>query len=261
MTLVGWLQIALYCAVVLALVKPLGWYMTRVFSGEKTFLSPVLRPVEVGLYKISGVNDRSRTGLAEIYRFDAAVPHRRLSHPLCLPAHPGRIAVQSARHDGVRAGSVVQHRHQLHHEHELAELWRRNNASYLAQMLGLTHQNFLSAATGIVLAVALIRGFARHSTSQHRQLLGRRYALHTLHPAADLHPLRTVPGLAGHSADASGPLSTPTTLEGAQADRLRSGLSPRKSPSRCSAPTAAASSTPMPRIRSRTRRRCRTSFR
>ena len=59
MTLVGWLQIALYCAVVIALVKPLGWYMTRVFSGEKTFLSPILRPVEDGLYKISGVDDRS----------------------------------------------------------------------------------------------------------------------------------------------------------------------------------------------------------
>ncbi len=59
MTLIGWIQIALFCAVVVALVKPLGWYMTRVFSGEKTFLSPILRPVETGLYKIAGVDDRS----------------------------------------------------------------------------------------------------------------------------------------------------------------------------------------------------------
>src|SRR6185437_10070835 len=58
MTLNGWIQIALFCAIITALVKPLGWYMTRVFSGERTFLSPVLRPVEAGLYKIAGVNER-----------------------------------------------------------------------------------------------------------------------------------------------------------------------------------------------------------
>ena len=49
MTANGWIQIVVYCAIILALVKPLGWYMTRVFNGERTFLSPVLRPVELGL--------------------------------------------------------------------------------------------------------------------------------------------------------------------------------------------------------------------
>src|SRR5215470_14661190 len=58
MTAIGWLQIILYCVIVVALVKPLGWYMTRVFNGERTFLSPVLRPVEAGLYWISGVDER-----------------------------------------------------------------------------------------------------------------------------------------------------------------------------------------------------------
>ncbi len=58
MTAIGWFQIILYCAVVVALVKPLGWYMTRVFNGEATFLSPVLRPVERGFYWISGVDER-----------------------------------------------------------------------------------------------------------------------------------------------------------------------------------------------------------
>ncbi|MEH2602189.1 K+-transporting ATPase A subunit [Bradyrhizobium sp. AZCC 1588] len=52
MTIIGWFQILLYCAIVVALVKPLGWYMTRVFNGERTLLSPILRPVEVGLYRI-----------------------------------------------------------------------------------------------------------------------------------------------------------------------------------------------------------------
>ena len=58
MTVIGWIQILLYCAIVVALVKPLGWYMTRVFAGERTFLSPVLRPVERGLYWIGGVDER-----------------------------------------------------------------------------------------------------------------------------------------------------------------------------------------------------------
>ena len=58
MTLNGWIQIALYGAIVLALVKPLGSYMTRVFTGERTFLSPVLGPIERGLYRVSGIDDR-----------------------------------------------------------------------------------------------------------------------------------------------------------------------------------------------------------
>src|SRR5580704_17856447 len=55
MTFNGWLQIALYCALLILLTKPLGGYMTRVFNGERTLLSPVLRPLERGLYRISGV--------------------------------------------------------------------------------------------------------------------------------------------------------------------------------------------------------------
>ena len=58
MTAIGWLQIILYCVIIVALTKPLGGYMTRVFNGERTFLSPVLRPVEAGLYWISGVDER-----------------------------------------------------------------------------------------------------------------------------------------------------------------------------------------------------------
>src|ERR1700676_3647651 len=54
MTLIGWIQILLFCAIVVALVRPLGLYMTRVFNGERTFLSPILRPVEAGLYWIGG---------------------------------------------------------------------------------------------------------------------------------------------------------------------------------------------------------------
>ena len=57
MTVIGWIQILIFCAIVVALVKPLGWYMTRVFAGERTFLSPILRPVEIGLYRVGGVDE------------------------------------------------------------------------------------------------------------------------------------------------------------------------------------------------------------
>src|SRR5690242_6950687 len=57
MTINGWIQIAIYCSLVLALVQPLGGFMTRVFKGERTFLSPIFGPVEIGLYRVCGVNE------------------------------------------------------------------------------------------------------------------------------------------------------------------------------------------------------------
>ena len=58
MTAIGWIQIVLYCAIIVALTKPLGWYMTRVFNGERTFLSAILRPIEAGIYWIGGVDEK-----------------------------------------------------------------------------------------------------------------------------------------------------------------------------------------------------------
>lgn len=57
MTWIGWFQIALFCLIVAALASPVGGYMTRVFAGERTFLSPVLRPVEAGLYHVAGIDE------------------------------------------------------------------------------------------------------------------------------------------------------------------------------------------------------------
>ena len=59
MTVTGWIQILLYCVIIVALTLLLGGYMTRVFSGERTLLSPILRPVELAIYKLAGVNERS----------------------------------------------------------------------------------------------------------------------------------------------------------------------------------------------------------
>src|ERR1700692_2308611 len=58
MTAIGWIQIILYCVIIVALVKPLGWYLHRVFNRHRTLLSPVLRPVEIVLYRIGGVDER-----------------------------------------------------------------------------------------------------------------------------------------------------------------------------------------------------------
>ena len=163
MTVIGWIQILLFCAIIVALAKPLGGYMTRVFNGERTFLSPILRPVEAGLYWISGVDEKREQhwltytvamlffhvgGFAILYalmRFQAVLPFNPMEQSAVAPDLSFNTAV-----------SFITNTNWQNYGGE-------STLSYLTQMLGLTHQNFLSAATGIAIAVALIRGFARSS--------------------------------------------------------------------------------------------------
>ena len=159
MTVNGWIQIALYCAVVLALVKPLGGYMTRVFRREFGALRVVERP----LYALAGTDERAEqhwlsyafamlafnaAGFLLLYllqRFQGALPLN--------PAEMSAVAPDLAFNTAV---SFVTNTNWQNYGGE-------STMSYLVQMLGLTVQNFVSAATGIALAVALIRGFARAS--------------------------------------------------------------------------------------------------
>ncbi len=76
MTANGWLQIGLFFAVLLAVTKPLGVFMARVFEGEKTFLDPVLRPIERLIYRLCGIDGKSRDGMEGIHRRDAAIQLR-----------------------------------------------------------------------------------------------------------------------------------------------------------------------------------------
>jgi K+-transporting ATPase ATPase A chain len=163
MTVIGWIQILLYCAIVVALVKPLGWYMTRVFNGERTFLSPILRPVEVGLYWMGGVDERREQHwltytvtmlLFHVGGFLIIYVLMRLQD--ILPFNP---AGQSAVAPDLSFNTAISFITNTNWQNYGGE----STLSYLVQMLGLTHQNFLSAATGIALAVALIRGFSRSS--------------------------------------------------------------------------------------------------
>src|ERR1700757_2544713 len=163
MTIIGWIQILLFCAIVVALVKPLGWYMTRVFNGERTFLSPLLRPVEAGLYWIGGVDEKREqhwlTYTVAMLLFHVGgflILYALMRLQAVLPFNP---AGQTAVSEDLSFNTAVSFITNTNWQNYGGE----STLSYLVQMLGLTHQNFLSAATGIVLAVALIRGFSRAS--------------------------------------------------------------------------------------------------
>src|SRR5690348_7681069 len=163
MTDIGWMQIILYCAIVVALVKPLGWYMTRVFNGERTFLSPILQPVEAGLYWISGVDAKREqhwlTYTVAMLLFHVGgflIIYGVMRLQAVLPFNP---AGQSAVAEDLSFNTAISFLTNTNWQNYGGE----STVSYLVQMVGLTHQNFLSAATGIALAVALIRGFARAS--------------------------------------------------------------------------------------------------
>jgi K+-transporting ATPase ATPase A chain len=163
MTAVGWIQILLYCAVVIVLVKPLGSYMTRVFAGERTFLSPVIRPVEAGLYRLAGVDEKGEqhwlTYTVTMLLFNLGgflILYAILRLQGFLPFNP---AGMGAVPEALSFNTAVSFTTNTNWQNYGGE----STLSYLTQMLGLTPHNFLSAATGIVLAIALIRGFARGS--------------------------------------------------------------------------------------------------
>jgi K+-transporting ATPase ATPase A chain len=156
-------QILLFCAIVVALAPLLGSYMTRVFNDERTFLSPALRPVEGLVYRIAGVDPKQEqhwlTYTVAMLLFHAAgflLLYGVMRLQALLTFNP---ASQSAVAPDLSFNTTVSFITNTNWQNYGGE----GTMSYLVQMLGLTSQNFLSAATGIVLAVALIRGFVRTS--------------------------------------------------------------------------------------------------
>ncbi|BBK43721.1 potassium-transporting ATPase potassium-binding subunit [Allostella vacuolata] len=163
MTLNGWLQILLFCALTLALVKPLGGYMVRVFQGERTLLSPVLQPIERLLYRAAGPGARDEQhwlayALAmlafNLAGFLVLYLLQRLQGS--LPLNPAGMAAVAPDLAFNTAASFMTNTNWQNYGGE-------TTLSHLVQMAGLTVQNFVSAATGIAVALALIRGFARAS--------------------------------------------------------------------------------------------------
>jgi K+-transporting ATPase ATPase A chain len=163
MTINGWIQILLFCVVIIAITVPLGGYMTRVFAGERTLLSPVLRPVERVLYRLSGVDETAEqywvsyaiAALAFTFAgFLSLYALQRLQN--VLPFNP---AGQDAVGQDLAFNTSVSFITNTNWQSYVPE----TTMSYLTQMAGLAVHNFVSAATGIALAVALVRGFARRS--------------------------------------------------------------------------------------------------
>jgi K+-transporting ATPase ATPase A chain len=163
MTAIGWIQILLYCAIIVAITPVLGSYMTRVFNGERTFLSPVLRPVEAAIYWAGGVDEKREqhwlmyvVGMLLFHVGGFLILYVLMRVQALLPFNP---AEQTAVAPDLSFNTAVSFITNTNWQNYGGE----GTMSYLTQMLGLTHQNFLSAATGIVLALVLIRGFARAS--------------------------------------------------------------------------------------------------
>jgi len=165
MTWQGWLQIAVFTIVVLALARPLGGYMTRVFNGETTLLSPVLRPVERGFYALASVDpakEQSWKGYAlamlTINFAGFALLYLLLRLQNVLPLNPQAFGGLSPHLAFNTAVSFVTNT-------DWQSYGGETTMSTLSQMAGLTVQNFLSAATGIALALVFIRAFARSRVS------------------------------------------------------------------------------------------------
>ena len=161
MTANGWIQIALFLGLVFLLTKPLGVFMARVFTGEKTFMDPVLRPMERTLYRLTGVNEHSEMRWTEygIAMLCFSAVSMLLLYLLervqqFLPWNPQHLgAVPSDLAFNTAASFTTNTNWQAYTP--------ETTMSYLVQMAGLAYHNFTSAAVGIALAIAFVRGIAR----------------------------------------------------------------------------------------------------
>ena len=215
MTSNGWLQIAIYCVLITLFVKPFGAFMYRIFEGERTFLHPVLRPVERAVYWCCGVDEKqeqnwltyavamlffSLAGFVTLYalqRFQGM-----------LPFNP---QAQSAVEQSLAFNTAVSFVTNTNWQSYGGE----TTMSYLTQMAGLTVHNFLSAATGIALVIAVIRGFTRRSA----QTIGNFWVDLTRATLYVMLPLSIVVALALIASGMPQNLSAyteATTLEGAK---------------------------------------------
>lgn len=214
MTIIGWLQIALFFLAVLVTIKPLGLYMARVFAGERTALSPVLGRLEADLYRVSGISPGKEQGwlayTVSMLVFSIAgfvLLYAILRLQAYLPLNSQGFAGMAPDLAFNTAVSFVTNTNWQNYGGEAT-------LSHFSQMAGLTVQNFLSAATGMALAVAFTRAFTRSKIST----LGNfwvdltRATLYVLLPMAFVVALVFVAMGLPQTLDAS---VTATTLEGA----------------------------------------------
>src|ERR1700739_92951 len=162
MTINGWLQIFVFLALIFAVTKPLGVFMARVFAGERTFLDPALRPIERLLYRVTGVDEKremrwTEYAIAMLLFSGGSMLLLYLIQRIqgMLPFNPQHLAAVAPEHLAFNpAASFTTNTNWQAYSGE-------TTMSYFTQMAGLAFHNFVSAATGIVLAIAFIRGIAR----------------------------------------------------------------------------------------------------
>jgi potassium-transporting ATPase potassium-binding subunit len=166
MTANGWFQIGFFLLVIFLVTKPLGVFMTRVFNREKTFLDPLLRPIEKLVYRLTGVDEKREMRWTE-YAV-AMLLFSGVSMGLLyfiertqkwLPFNPQKFPnVEPGLAFGTAASFTTNTNWQVYSG--------ESTMSYLTQMAGLAYHNFASAAVGIVLAIVVIRGIARKETDK-----------------------------------------------------------------------------------------------
>ena len=168
MTSIGILQIVVFFGLVLLLTKPVGLFMSRLFEGHRTFLHPVIRPVEVLIYKVCGIHEDEEQRWTQytasllsfsLFSFLFVYGFERLQG--VLPLNPQGFGAAQMPADGA-FNSALSFMTNTNWQAYSGE----STMSYLVQMAALAVQNFGSAAAGIAVAIALIRGFARHETDK-----------------------------------------------------------------------------------------------
>src|SRR5450759_1764341 len=168
MTSIGILQILVFFGVILLVTKPVGLFMSRLFQGERTFLHPVLRPIEVLTYKLCGVREDHEQRWTQyaasvlsfsLFSFLFVYAFQRLQG--LLPLNPQGFGTAQVPPD-LAFNTAMSFMTNTNWQAYSGE----STLSYLVQMIALAVQNFVSAAAGIAVAVALIRGFARQETDK-----------------------------------------------------------------------------------------------
>ena len=162
MTVNGWLQIFVFLALILVVTKPMGIFMARVFSRERTFLDPVLRPIERLLYRVCGVDENQEmrwteyaTAMLLFSMVSMLVLYLIERAQALLPFNPQHFTGVMPQHLAFNtAASFTTNTNWQAYSGE-------TTMSYFTQMAGLAYHNFISAATGIALAIAFIRGISR----------------------------------------------------------------------------------------------------
>ena len=166
MTANGWFQIGFFLLVIFLITKPVGVFLARVFNGEKTFLDPVLRPIEKLIYRLTGIDEKHEMRWTEyavamllLSGVSMAVLYLMERLQKFLPLNPQKFANLEP---GLAFGTAASFTTNTNWQAYSGE----STMSYLTQMAGLAYHNFASAAVGIAVAVAVIRGIARKETDK-----------------------------------------------------------------------------------------------